>query len=312
MSTAKSKLLLYLKGAAMGAADVVPGVSGGTIAFISGIYEELLQSIRSINLEALRILRREGLNACWQHINGSFLLVLFAGILTSVFSLAHLVSYALEAHPILVWSFFFGLIVASVIYISRQLPALRWQESLALILGSISAVSIGFSPPLQVSGDGLVVFLSGALAICAMILPGISGSFILVLIGMYSVIIDAVTEQNWLLLALFALGCGCGLMLFSRFLSWCLAHFHSVTMALLTGFLLGSLTIVWPWKEALEIAIDRHGKEIVLSHRLLMPGEFGELTGTDPQTALAVCLMIFGVVLVLGLEYLGSRSRGRA
>ncbi len=309
MSNAKSTLLLYLKGAAMGAADVVPGVSGGTIAFISGIYEELLQSIRSINLAALGVLRRDGIKAFWQHINGTFLLVLFAGILTSVFSLAHLVSYALEAHPILVWSFFFGLIIASVIYISRHFEALRWQEAIALVLGTTIAVGIGFSPPLQLSGASLVVFLSGALAICAMILPGISGSFILVLIGMYSVIIQAVTEQDWMLLAIFALGCGCGLMLFARFLSWCLAHFHSVTMALLTGFLLGSLTIVWPWKEAMEIAIDHHGNETVLSHRLLMPGEFGELTGTDPQTLLAVCLMIFGVVLVLGLEYIGSRSR---
>ncbi len=311
MSKAKSSLLLFFKGAAMGAADVVPGVSGGTIAFISGIYEELLDSIRSVNLNALSVLKREGVGACWRHINGSFLLVLFSGILTSVFSLARLVSYALAEHPILVWSFFFGLIVASVIYIAQQLPTLKSPEILAMVLGTLCALAIGLSPPLQLTDGWMLVFLSGALAICAMILPGISGSFILVLIGMYPTVMQAVTEHNWPLLAVFALGCGCGLLLFARFLSWLLATYHSVTMSLLTGFLLGSLIVVWPWKEAVEIMIDDRGNEIVISHRLLSPGEFEALSGIDPQTLPAVGLMVFGIVLVLGLEYLGSRLRRR-
>ena len=309
MNNPKQSLLLFLKGAAMGAADVVPGVSGGTIAFISGIYEELLDSIRAINFQSLSLLKKEGVRAFWQQINGNFLLILFAGILTSVMSLARLVSFALEQHPILVWSFFFGLIVASIIYISRQLPALRWQEWCGLLLGTLVAVAIGFSPPLQLENGWLMLFLAGALAICAMILPGISGSFILLLIGMYPTVIRALTDNNWPLLFVFALGCGCGLLLFARFLSWLLKHYYAATVAVLTGFLLGSLMIVWPWKESLEVILDSSGHEVVISHRLLMPAEFGAVTGTDPQTAWAFFLMLFGIVLVLGLEHIGSRQR---
>lgn len=293
----------------MGAADVVPGVSGGTIAFISGIYEELLGSIRAVNIHALKTLKEDGLKAFWQAINGNFLLVLFSGIICSIATLARLVSYLLSNHPILVWSFFFGLIVASIIYIFRQLPHLRWQEWSCLWMGTLFALAVSFAPPVQ-STEGLtVVFFSGALAICAMILPGISGSFILLLLGMYSVIIEAVTVPQIDLLLVFVLGCGCGLLLFSRFLSWLLNRYHSVTMAMLTGFLLGSLLIVWPWKESLEVIVDRHGEEVVLSHRLLFPAEYADVTGANPHTLGAYALMIFGLALVLGLEYLGSRKR---
>ena len=308
MSGFKTRLFLFLKGVAMGAADVVPGVSGGTIAFISGIYEELLGSIRSVNLQALKLLKTEGLVAFWRAINGNFLLVLFAGIIFSIASLARVVNYGLEQHPILVWSFFFGLIAASVIYIFRQMPHLRLPEWLGLWFGALAAMAIAFLPPLQVSDDLWVVFLSGALAICAMILPGISGSFILLLIGMYPLIIQAVTDVNVPVLSVFVLGCGCGLLMFARFLSWLLQQYHSQTIAVLTGFLLGSLLIVWPWKEALEVIIDSRGHEVVLSHRLVMPAEYGAVTGIDPQTGLSVILMIVGAVLVLGLEYLGHRS----
>jgi len=292
----------------MGAADVVPGVSGGTIAFISGIYEELLSSIRAVNFHSLKLLKNEGIGAFWLAINGNFLLVLFAGIVTSITSLARIVNYGLEQHPILVWSFFFGLIAASIIYIFRQLPHLRLLEWVALWLGAVIAMMIAFLPPLQVSGDLWVVFLSGAVAICAMILPGISGSFILLLIGMYPLMIQAITESNWPVLIVFVAGCGCGLLMFARLLSWLLARYHSVTIAVLTGFLLGSLLIVWPWKETLEVIIDSHGREVVLSHRLVMPGEYGEITGINPQTVFSIVLMLLGATLVLGLEYLGGLS----
>ncbi len=309
MSSPKQPLLLFLKGVAMGAADVVPGVSGGTIAFISGIYEELLGSIRAVNLQSLKLLKDQGIGAFWNSINGNFLLILFVGIIVSIASLAQLVSYSLEQYPILVWSFFFGLVVASVIYIFRQIPHLRWREWLALWLGVLAAVTVAFMPPVQVSGEWWVVFLSGALAICAMILPGISGSFILLMIGMYPLMIQAVTDANWSLLSVFALGCGCGLLLFARLLSWLLERYHGTTIAVLTGFLLGSLLIIWPWKESLEVMIDSHGQEVVLTHRLLMPAEFGAVTGIDPQTWAAVGLMLFGLVLVLGLENIGGRQR---
>ena len=308
ISNPKQAIPVYLKGIAMGAADIVPGVSGGTIAFISGIYEELLGSIRAVNLHALKILKTEGVRAFWRAINGSFLLTLFAGIIASIASLARLVNIGLAQHPILVWSFFFGLIAASVIYIFRQLPGLRLQEWIGLWLGALVAMAIAFLPPLQVSDDLWVVFLSGALAICAMILPGISGSFILLLIGMYSIMIQAIADVNVPVLITFMLGCACGLLLFSRFLSWLLQRFHSPTIAVLTGFLSGSLLIVWPWKESLEVVINGKGQEVVLSHRLVLPGDYFELTGIAPQTWQAIGLMIIGALLVFGLEYLGDRS----
>ena len=190
----KQWLLLFLKGMAMGAADVVPGVSGGTIAFISGIYEELLDSIRSINLQALKVLKSQGLAKFWQAINGNFLLVLFSGIIFSIASLAKLVSYLLAEQPILIWSFFFGLIVASIIYIFRQLPHLRWQEWVGLWSGTIVALAVSFAPRMQGSEDLFILFCAGAVAICAMILPGVSGSFILLLLGVYPIIIGAISE----------------------------------------------------------------------------------------------------------------------
>lgn len=302
-------LLLFLKGMAMGAADVVPGVSGGTIAFISGIYEDLLDSIRSINIHALRLLKNDGVTAFWRAINGNFLLVLFSGILLSIASFASLVSHLLENQPILVWSFFFGLIVASIVYIFRQLPHLRWQEWIFLWLGTLIALGISLASPVQGSTDWLVVFLAGTIAICAMILPGVSGSFILLLLGMYPIMIDAISGFHWQVLLIFILGCMTGLMTFSRLLSWLLRHYHSVTIALLTGFLLGSLFIVWPWRETLEVIIDSRGRETILSSRLLLPTEFARVTGLDPKTLMAVLFMFVGLLLVFSLEYLGGQRK---
>lgn len=309
MDVVKRWLLLFLKGMAMGAADVVPGVSGGTIAFISGIYEELVDSIRSVNIHSLKILIKDGPRAFWSAINGNFLLILFAGILLSVASLAKLVSHLLVSQPILVWSFFFGLIVASILYIFRQLPHLRWQEGVSLTIGTLIALAISFASPTQGSEGLLVVYLSGAIAICAMILPGISGSFILLLLGMYPVMIDAISEMHWQLLLMFMLGCASGLMAFSRLLSWLLHRHHALTIALLTGFLVGSLLIVWPWRETLEVMIDSRGREVVLSSRLLWPEEFARVTGLDPRTWLATGCMVVGLIVVLGLEYLGGQRR---
>ncbi|WP_339642114.1 DUF368 domain-containing protein [uncultured Porticoccus sp.] len=305
----KHWLLLFLKGMAMGAADVVPGVSGGTIAFISGIYEDLLDSIRSINLHSLKLLKNEGPAAFWRAINGNFLLALFSGILLSIASFASLVSHLLASQPILVWSFFFGLIVASIVYIFRQLPRLRWQEWTFLWLGTLMALGVSLAPPIQGSTDWLMVFMAGTVAICAMILPGVSGSFILLLLGMYPVMIDAISGFQWQIILIFMLGCVTGLMVFSRFLSWLLRHYHSCTIALLTGFLLGSLYIVWPWRETLEVIIDSRGRETILSSRLLLPAEFARVTGLDPKTLMATLCMFAGLLLVLGLEYLGGQQR---
>ncbi|MDM3870292.1 DUF368 domain-containing protein [Porticoccus sp. W117] len=304
-------LLLFFKGAAMGAADVVPGVSGGTIAFISGIYQRLLNAIRAVNLANLKRLLCGDIKGFWQVIDGTFLAVLFTGILLSILSLAKLVSYGMQEHPILLWSFFFGLIVASIIWMLGNLDRWRWQEGLAIIVGTAAAAGLFWMPGAAASESLLMIFAAGAVAICAMILPGISGSFILVLIGLYPVLIEAISELQVVVLMVFAGGCLVGLMSFSRLLGWLLEHYRSTTLGLLTGFLVGSLAIVWPWKEKLIVMFTASGKEVVLEQRNLLPGEYWQLFGDDPQTWPAILLALLGVALVLGLERLGGRHKGR-
>ncbi|WP_341938504.1 DUF368 domain-containing protein [Marinimicrobium sp. C2-29] len=305
----RQTLLLWLKGMAMGAADVVPGVSGGTIAFISGIYEELLDSLKRFTPGALGIWYREGFGAFWRHVNGTFLLTVFGGVLFSVFSLANVVSYALEYHPVLVWGFFFGLIIASIIYIGRQLPLRSPAIWIALIIGTLVALAISVGKPVQLPAVWWMVFIAGSIAICAMILPGVSGSFLLLLMGMYPVVLQAVSDLNVLILMSFFSGCVLGLLLFSHLLSWLLHHFHSVTLAVLTGFLVGSLNIVWPWKHTLETFINRHGEAVPLVQENLLPFAYAEATGSDPQTLWVILLMLLGLSLVLGLEYWASRDK---
>lgn len=292
----------------MGAADVVPGVSGGTIAFISGIYDELLDSLRRWTPAALGIWYREGFAAFWKHTNGSFLLTVFGGVLLSIFSLANVVSYALEYHPLLVWGFFFGLVVASVIYIGRGLALRRPQVWAGLAVGTAVALAISFGEPMQLPDEWWMVFLAGSIAICAMILPGVSGSFLLLLMGMYPVFIQAVADLNWLILGCFLAGCVTGLLLFSHFLSWLLHRFREQTLAVLTGFLIGSLNIIWPWKHTLQTFVNRHGEEIPLVQENLWPTGYATVTGNDPQTAMVLVLMALGLFLVLGLEYWAARN----
>lgn len=234
-------LLVVLKGLAMGAADVVPGVSGGTIAFITGIYEELLGSLRSITPKTLALIGQQGVGAFWRATNANFLLALLSGIAISLFSLARIISFCLENYPVLVWSFFFGLIVASIIFIVRQLTTWTWREWLALAIGTLIALGISVAKPAQLPAEWWMVFLAGSIAICAMILPGVSGSFILVLMGMYPVFLNALKTLDVLLLGCFFAGCACGLLTFSHLLYWLLQRFHNVTLAMLTGFLIGSL-----------------------------------------------------------------------
>jgi putative membrane protein len=303
----RSLIGVYFRGIAMGAADVVPGVSGGTVAFITGIYEELLGSIQSINLTALTTLFKAGPVAFWRHINGNFLLVLMLGIITSVISLASIISRLLSSHPLLVWSFFFGLIAASSIYMSRQLHNYRWRVLLAIAIGVLAALVVGAMKPSELSPEPLLVFLSGCLAICAMILPGVSGSFILVLLGMYAHILTAVKDLQWGLLLSFVVGCGIGLLGFSHLLSWLLKRFHDVTMALLTGFLIGSLNLVWPWKQTLSYYQNSKGESLALEQMNILPNTYAEIVGA-PDTLFAIILMILGVFLVLGLEMFGEKS----
>lgn len=300
-------LILFFKGLAMGAADVVPGVSGGTIAFVSGIYIELIDTIKSVNIQALRVLKSQGPAAAWRHINGNFLVVLLSGILTSLFSLAVVMQFLLAEHPLPLWSFFVGLIVGSVIYLLRQYRFSHWREYLLFATGIAIAWGISVAPSVQLEGTLATMFFAGSIALCAMILPGISGSFILMLLGLYPVFIGAIAELQLDILMVFGLGGIIGLAVFSRVLSWLLAHYEVPVIAMMCGFLVGSLNIIWPWKQVLESVVSHSGKTIVLSAQNLWPSQYTQLVGMDAQTLLSVTAMLAGLILVLGLEYVGSR-----
>ncbi|MFI8479691.1 DUF368 domain-containing protein [Pseudomonas sp. NPDC078700] len=304
----KKYFLLYAKGVAMGAADVVPGVSGGTIAFISGIYDELLKSIASMPRAALLAVRGRFAEA-WATANATFLLVLFAGILTSIVSLARLITYLLEQHPIPVWSFFFGLVLVSAHMVSREISRWNWTRILSFALGGGFAYWITVASPVHLNTDPLSIFVAGAIAICAMILPGISGSFILLLLGLYSFILGSVKALDITVLALFASGCVVGLVSFAGFLRWLLRCYRDLTLAFLTGLMLGSLNKIWPWKETLTWFTDRHGQQVPLLQANLLPARFAEVSGQDPQLLLALLLALLGVVLVLALEWLAGRQQ---
>ncbi len=305
-----NKLVLFLKGLLMGAADVVPGVSGGTIAFITGIYAELVETIRGFNLSALKVLKNDGLKAVWQYLNGNFLVVLLLGILTSVLSLANLMQFLLVEHPLPLWSFFSGLIVGSVIFLLRQIPLMKMSHKLLFIVGALIAYGISVAPSTVLEGNPTTMFFAGSIALCAMILPGISGSFILVLLGLYPVFIDAIAEFNITLLSSFAVGGLLGLMLFSRLLSWLLAHYLTAVMALMCGFLVGSLNIIWPWKQAVSSVTTDSGKIVVTQTENLLPDQFLLITQQDPQVILCISFSLMGYVLAFGLEYIGkAKSR---
>lgn len=301
-------VLLFIKGVAMGAADVVPGVSGGTVAFISGIYDELLRSIASVPAAALMLLRGR-IAAAWQAANATFLLILLAGILTSVLSLARLITYLLGEHPIPLWSFFFGLILVSSHLVARDIQRWNWTRLLSFAIGAGFAYWITVASPVQWGTGSLSIFAAGAIAICAMILPGISGSFILLLLGLYPFILGAVKGLDIAVLAVFASGCLVGIVSFAGILRWLLTRWRDLGLALLTGLMLGSLNKLWPWKETLTWRLDSHGEQVPLLQTNLLPGRFAEVSGQDPQLLVAILLAIGGVALVLGLERLASRRQ---
>ncbi|MGB2079230.1 MAG: DUF368 domain-containing protein [Vibrio sp.] len=294
----------YLKGIAMGAADVVPGVSGGTIAFITGIYDTLLQSIRRINPALFGIWRQQGLKAVLNHVNAGFLLALFGGILTSILTLAKLISWLLETHPIPLWSFFFGLIIISIIHVLKQVETKHWSRLITLVLGFMFAYTITVAKPLDLEPTSINIILSGSIAICAMILPGISGSFILLLLGMYTPILAAVKGLEFGVLGLFAIGAITGILCFSHLLSWLLAKFRDFTLTFLTGLMIGTLPKIWPWKETISWRTNSHGQEVPLVQHNLLPFDYTNVVGEPSQLGLAVVCMLLGIGLVWGLERL--------
>ncbi|WP_420554440.1 DUF368 domain-containing protein [Neptuniibacter marinus] len=296
------------KGMMMGAADAVPGVSGGTIAFMMGIYEELIFSLKQFGPTAVLMLFREGPVAVWKHVNGSFLLTLISGILFSLLTISHVVLYWLAEYPELLWSFFFGLILASVWSVCRHIDLWDRNTYTSFIVGVVTAYFVTSMSPTSLEVTPLFIFLSGMVAICAMILPGISGSFILLLLGMYAPILMAIKNLELVTLSLFVGGCIVGLLSFSRVLSWMFSSFKTTTFALLGGFMLGSLNKVWPWKYTTAYTINRHGEEIPLVQENISPFSFESLTGEPALLMYSLLLMIVGVLMVVVIEKMGRKS----
>ena len=310
--------MIAVKGACMGAADVIPGVSGGTIAFITGIYDQLIGSINSINGEAIKLFFSGRFKEFWKHINGSFLVSLFCGILFSVLTLAGLMQYLLEHHPIQTWAVFFGLIVASSIFILKGIEGWNMKYVIFVILGIILGVVVCTLSPTQTPDALWFIFLSGAIAICAMILPGISGSFILLILGKYKFIMGAITGltsgaavgESMVILSVFAVGAVCGLLSFSKFLHWLLGRYHKQTLLVLAGFIIGSLVKVWPWSnmEAIVTAQFPEIADMVRATAEPVPAEIlsDYIPQVDLQIGSAILFALLGFSLVTGIETAGK------
>jgi putative membrane protein len=295
----KEYLIISLKGLAMGAADVVPGVSGGTIAFISGIYEELLESINAVNFNALKTLKSEGFKAMWKSINGNFLFSLVLGIGISIVSFAKLIKWLLENEPILVWSFFFGLVIASVIFVAKQIKKWNFMTIFMLLIGTGIGYYITILPPMAGNyTSNWFFFIAGSLAICAMILPGISGGFILLILGAYKPALDALHDRDIKTILLLISGAVVGLLTFSRLLKWIFDKYHTLTLAVLTGFILGSLNKIWPWKEILTWRTNSHGVKVPFSEKSISPFTYEG----NPELLWAVILAIIGFLVIVLLE----------
>ncbi|WP_040279031.1 DUF368 domain-containing protein [Psychroserpens damuponensis] len=326
----KDYFFISLKGIAMGAADAVPGVSGGTIALISGIYEELISTIANVNLSIVTTLRKEGFKAFWTQLNGNFLLALLTGIGVSFVVFMRIAKFLLEQHPILIWSFFFGLIIASIWFVGKQIEKWNLATIIAVIFGAVMAYYISTLPSLGANDNPYFLFLAGAIAICAMILPGISGSFILVILGAYKTLSDALHDFDIKKIAIFMTGAVIGLLTFSRVLKWLFKNYYNTTLALLTGFIIGSLNKVWPWKKTLSVLDDRTGAiedfikisdvgtlsifqqqtndfetyKTVLEESIL-PGSYSG----DAQLWQAILLMVFGFLTIFLLEKVGAKKQ---
>lgn len=301
-------LIISLKGMAMGAADAVPGVSGGTIAFISGIYEELIASISLVNFSLIKTFKNEGIKSVWNKVNGNFLLSLVIGILISFVSFMKIAKHLLELHPILVWSFFFGLVLASILYVSKQIKKWDPLRITLFILAVFLAYYITTLPSLANNENPIFLFLAAAIAICAMILPGISGAFILVLLGAYKTLSTAFSNFDIKNIIIFIAGAIVGLLSFSKLLKWLFNNYKNSTLAILTGFIVGSLNKIWPWKQTLSFRIDSKGIEVPILQQSILPQEFAKLYNLDPQVGFAILLMTIGFFSIIILEKIGSRS----
>lgn len=325
MRKLKDYIMVGVKGACMGAADVIPGVSGGTIAFIMGIYDEFVGSLASVNAEAVRLLFSGKIKAFWKHINGNFLLSLILGIGVSVVALAGLMQMLLSDFPIPTWAFFFGLIVASSMFIIRGISGWKLKEVIFLVFGVVLGVVVCTLSPTKTPDALWFIFLSGAIAICAMILPGISGSFILLILGKYQYVMECISElvsgvnigSNLVIIGVFLIGAVVGILGFSKFLHWLLARWHKETLIVLAGFIIGSLVKVWPWSNTEAIvcsqfpavaALAESAEEgSMIAQKALDAAVSAQASQIDPQIGLAILFAIIGFSLVTGIEIAGKR-----
>lgn len=309
MKNKSDYLTLAMKGMAMGIAEVIPGVSGGTIAFITGIYEKLINTIKAFNPSLIRVFKEEGISGLWQQINGTFLVTLLTGMAGGVVIGVFGVSHLLENYPEMLWAFFFGLIISSAIFIGKQVERWGMTEIISIIFGTIAAYYITIASPAQGNEALWFVFLSGLIAISALILPGISGSFILLLMGMYSFVIPTVKvalktfdQESLIIVGTFAAGCLVGLLTFSRVLSWTFKHYKNPTLALLTGFMLGSLNKLWPWRNVISTRINSKGEEVPFIEQSVLPSSY---EGEPFLIAVIICIIV-GFVSVFLIERLGT------
>jgi putative membrane protein len=295
-------IILFLKGMAMGAANVIPGVSGGTIALITGIYERLINAIKSFDLHALKLLLRFKWKDFANYTDLYFVIPVGLGLVTAVFSLAKLFAYLFLHYPVFIWAYFFGLVLASVYYVGKTVKRLYWGTYLSFFIGTLIAVGVTILHPAVENSNPWYLFLNGVIAIISMILPGLSGSFVLILLGNYQLIaIDAINNFNLKILIPFGLGAVVGLLAFSHILSWLFKKYRDVTIALLTGFILGSLSILWPWKKAVYMMqdgqiLEKHGKPVVLYYQKIWPQHL------DQSFFIALFLMILGVLSIIWIE----------
>lgn len=318
----KDYFLIYCKGLFMGAADVVPGVSGGTIAFITGIYEELIETIHKLDFKFFKIWKKEGFFQAWKTYNLTFLLSLLLGIFTSIITFAKLILWLLETHPILVWSFFFGLILASIVYVAKQIKKWRIKDVIGLVIASILSYWITIVEPMGTTDNNFFLFFAGFIAIIAMILPGISGAFILLLIGAYAGVMGIITQLSdglvlmdidilggaLLKLIIFGAGAIVGIKAFSNVLNWMFKHHKNLTLAVLTGFMIGALNKIWPWKEVLEYRIDSAGVKVPFIEKSILPYHYDG----DQQLFLAIIFGVVGFLIIFLIEFLANLKTNKS
>lgn len=297
-----SDLLLFLKGVAMGTADAVPGVSGGTIAVMTHIYERLVAAIRSVNPLSLRVWRAQGFQAFWKAIDGRFLLTLALGILGALILMANIVLYLLDQHFVLIMAFFIGLVIASSWFLREQVGDWRLSSYLSVIAGMLLTLLVSLAKPLDSLDAHWYLFFCGVIAICAMILPGLSGAFILILLGVYETVLDALRSVHIDIILVFALGCALGLLSFAHFLNWLFYRYRDQTYAFLTGMLIASVLVLWPWKAG----DSGHGGFV--SSANLLPGDWQQATGEDPRLLLAVLVLLCGSAVVFIFERVAGKG----